>query len=351
MMAIVQTVKQGAIWQRVFRARAEDVLPHTVAHQRIYIVPSKRGVAFLFTLLLMLVASINYALSLGYALSFLLTGLFAASLLHTYRNLAGLTVLNIKSHDTFASDDARFDISLHNNHARARHGIRLSATSGACTRIRLDANDKADATLAIKTQARGVCKLGRLTLQSDWPLGLWTCWSYLHVPSQCLVFPQPEQDPPPLPTDTGAQEGARSALSLQGDVAGLRDYQPGDSIGTIAWKSAARGLGLQSRTFDSEGALAHTVLDLQRTGMPSLEAQLSRLCAWVLDAEDSRQDYTLQLVGYAQGKGHGREHRAQALAALANYAIKDTGDGVPQAHAGGKSKSANNNGDGGAILT
>ena len=350
-MAIVQTVTQGALWQRVFRTRAEDVLPHTIAHQRIYIVPSKRGAAFLFTLLLMLVASINYALSLGYALSFLLTGLFAASLLHTYRNLAGLCVLNIKSHDTFATDDARFDISLQNNQARARHGIRLSATSDTFTRVRVGANDKAHATLAIKTQARGVCKLGRLTLQSDWPLGLWTCWSYLHVPSQCLVFPQPEQDAPPLPTDTGAQEGPRSAVSLQGDVAGLRNYQPGDSIGTIAWKSAARGLGLQSRTFDSESALAHTVLNLQRTGVASLEAQLSRLCAWVLDAEESRRDYTLQLLGYALDKGHGREHREQALSALANYGISDDSHGMQPTRAEGKSESANRSGDGGAILT
>ncbi len=237
MQALTNRFKQGRIWQRVFRTRAEDSLPHTVTHQRIYIVPSKRGAAFLLTLLLMLIASINYALSLGYALSFLLTGLFAASLLHTYRNVAGLCVTSIKSDNTFALEDARFDISLLNHQARTRHGIRLSAQKGDYTRVRVEANDKACATLAIKTQARGVCKLGRLTLQSDWPLGLWTCWSYLHVHSQCLVYPQPEQDAPPLPTDVGSQEGARSATSLQGDVAGLRDYQPGDSIAPLPGKA------------------------------------------------------------------------------------------------------------------
>jgi len=80
MNAISDRLKQGALWQRAFRARAEDYLPHKVSHQRIYIVPSKRGAAFVLTLLLMLIASINYSLSLGYALSFVLTGLFAATL-------------------------------------------------------------------------------------------------------------------------------------------------------------------------------------------------------------------------------------------------------------------------------
>ena len=49
------------ISQRVFRTRPEDTLPHVVTHQRVYIVPTKRGLAFLLALLLMLIASVNYA--------------------------------------------------------------------------------------------------------------------------------------------------------------------------------------------------------------------------------------------------------------------------------------------------
>ena len=102
----------GRLRQRIFRSRAEDTLPHVVTHQRVYIVPTKRGFAFLLALLLMLIASVNYALSLGYALCFILTGLFAASLLHTYRNLAGIKVKHIKSFDAFTGRDAFFSISL-----------------------------------------------------------------------------------------------------------------------------------------------------------------------------------------------------------------------------------------------
>ena len=38
---------------------------------------------------MMLLTSLNYALSLGFGVTFLLAGLVAAALLHTFRNLAG----------------------------------------------------------------------------------------------------------------------------------------------------------------------------------------------------------------------------------------------------------------------
>ncbi|MFK7861707.1 MAG: DUF58 domain-containing protein [Granulosicoccus sp.] len=316
----IPRLQQSALWQRVFRSRAEDTLPHKITHKRVYIVPSGRGCAFIVTLLLMLVASINYSLSLGYALCFLLTGLFASTLLQTYRNLAGLNVSAIVSYDAFAGDEVAFHISLANQQTHPRHGIRVSAGNNS-TRVRIAPTDQTDACINIKTESRGICRLGRLTLQSDWPLGLWTCWSYLHVATQSLVFPKPEEDVPPLPVASGADDGKPTQSRVTGDVSGIRDYQPGDSIGSIAWKSAARGLGLQSRTFDMEAANAATVLDLQHATIPGLEAQLSRLCAWVLQAERTQTDYTFHLPEFTLDKSRGKEQQAQALRALALFGV------------------------------
>lgn len=323
MIPRLSTLRNSALWQRVFRTRAEDSLPHTVTHQRVYIVPSKRGCAFIVTLLLMLIASINYSLSLGYALCFLLTGLFSASLLHTYRNVAGLSISAITSHDVFAGEEANFHIKIMNLFARTRHGIQITAGSGS-TRVQVLPNTDTEATVSIRTQSRGNCHLGRLTLQSDWPLGLWTCWSYLHVAKYAMVFPQPEDNPPPLPAESGFDKSGPTHSVITGDVSGLRDYQPGDSIGSIAWKSAARGLGLQSRTFDNEETKAATNLDLRHATVPGLEAQLSRMCAWVLHAEQTKTDYAFKLPDFSLDKSHGKEQQTQALRALALFG--DTGN-------------------------
>jgi len=311
-------LRNSAFWQRIFRARAEDTLPHIVTHQRIYIVPSKRGCAFLITLVLMLVAAVNYSLSLGYALCFLLTGLFAATLLHTYRNLAGLSVDAIVSNDAFVGEAVVFNVRLLNSDARLRHGIRLSA-GGSSVLTRLPPDEQTSASITLSAKRRGICRLGRLTLQSDWPLGLWTCWSYLHVPEHALVFPAPEHEAPPLPIESGDDDGKPTQSMISGDVSGLRDYQPGDSIGSIAWKSAARGLGLQSRTFDREEADAAIVLDLRQAVAPGIEARLSRMCAWVLKAEATQTEYAFRLPDFSLDKSRGSEQQTQALRALALF--------------------------------
>ena len=46
-----------------------------LVHRRVYIVPARLGWLFAATLAILLIGSINYALSLGFALTFLLAGL------------------------------------------------------------------------------------------------------------------------------------------------------------------------------------------------------------------------------------------------------------------------------------
>src|SRR5690348_1149095 len=74
--------------QRAFRFAPADRSPVVLHHSRIYILPTRRGRAVIATLFLMLLTSLNYALSLGLAVTFLLGGLIASTLLHTFRNLA-----------------------------------------------------------------------------------------------------------------------------------------------------------------------------------------------------------------------------------------------------------------------
>ena len=52
--------------QRLFRHAPADRDPVTLRHRRIYILPTKRGIAFLATLAMTLLTSLNYSLSLGF---------------------------------------------------------------------------------------------------------------------------------------------------------------------------------------------------------------------------------------------------------------------------------------------
>src|SRR5690349_20034407 len=90
--------------------RGEIVL----GHRRVYIVPSRLGLFLAGALGILLVGSINYALALGFALTFLLAGMGIAAMVQTTRNLAQLSVRAGRSEAVFAGDAANFRIGLMN---------------------------------------------------------------------------------------------------------------------------------------------------------------------------------------------------------------------------------------------
>ena len=76
----------------IFRARMPEDPPVVLVQRRIFILPTRQGYLFAFILLLLLVASINYQLSLGFLLTFLLASMAGTAMLHTFRNLSRLSI-------------------------------------------------------------------------------------------------------------------------------------------------------------------------------------------------------------------------------------------------------------------
>lgn len=332
-------VKNESLGQRFFRTRPQDALPLTITHERIYILPSSRGWMFVASLLVMLVASINYSLSLGYALCFLLTGLFASALLATYRNLAGITLVSIKASEATAGGTLVWQLGWQANAPginskrkshQSRAGIKLR-TGNAITDIELNADETNTFSHRVPATSRGWLELGRITLSSDYPLGLWRTWCYLHVPEHALIFPQPEPNGPPLPAGR-LNEGQRSESELSrdtqtapsGEFAGLRPYRHGDSLNTIAWKAAARGQGLQSMDFNGLTTASPVSLDWHATAAAGdTEARLSRLAHWIKLVSNSGKPWRLSMPEKTLPLDSGAAHTALAKQTLALHEQPD----------------------------
>src|SRR5438067_13055552 len=84
----------------------------TLVHRRVYIVPTQLGWLFALTLAILLVGSINYALSLGFALTFLLAGMGLAGMVHTARNLARMAISVGRAEPIFVGEAAQFRVYL-----------------------------------------------------------------------------------------------------------------------------------------------------------------------------------------------------------------------------------------------
>ena len=109
--------------QRVWRLAPGDLERVVLRHSRIFILPTRRGMALMATLATMLLTSMNYALSLGFALTFLAGGMVAAGLLATFRNLAGLAA------SPLGAGEARVNEARHGNFPGAR---RVCAGAPTC---------------------------------------------------------------------------------------------------------------------------------------------------------------------------------------------------------------------------
>src|SRR3954454_11616420 len=83
-----------------------------LVHRRGYIVPAQLGWFFVLTLFILLIGSINYALSLGFALTFLLGGLALAGMVHTARNLARMAISVGRAEPIFVGEAAQFRVYL-----------------------------------------------------------------------------------------------------------------------------------------------------------------------------------------------------------------------------------------------
>ncbi len=306
--------------------RTTNTTPRTstgfrLGRKKIYILPTRHGLAFAGLLSVMLAGAINYNNSLAYGLTFLLTSVALMSMFHTYRNLAGLEVTGRAADDVFAGSQAYFQINIDNLQGPDRQGIVLRSQTPRSDRVvnvKIPAHSNANALYPLTAAKRGREFLDTLTIASRAPFGLFRAWSPVPLKLPVLVYPAPAGTQP-LPSGASLRRNEQGRKSAgRDDFAALREYRPGDSPKQIHWKLAARGDTLPVKLFAGASA-GELVLRLADIVVASREAQLSQLCAWVLEAEKRGLHYGLDLGEVCIAAGFGAQHRQQCLRQLALF--------------------------------
>jgi uncharacterized protein (DUF58 family) len=304
-------------WAR--RRHGVDSGAVTITRRRVYILPTGLGLAYGAMLFAMLLGGLNYGNNLALALTFLLAGGAWVAMHECHRNLAGLVVEPAGHRAPFAGDDAEFDFRLHA--ANPRHDLVVRAADWRSAAVAVPAGGSAIAPAHVPTRQRGLATLDLVRVESTFPLGLFTAWTWLHFHRTSAVYPRPAPrdagGPPPAAEAGAAQDGRATG---EEDFAGLRAFRHGDAPRRIAWKAYARGGELVTKEYVGS-ARAPVVYDWADVPGRDLEARIGRLARWIVDAEERGDRYGLRLPGIDVAPGTGLPHRNQCLARLATFGL------------------------------
>lgn len=307
--------------ERFFYGEGPQHTPITLTRHRIFILPTREGMLFAGVLAAMLIGSINYVNSMGFLLTFLLAGLSLVSMLHTYRNMSQLTFRAGACFPVFAGELARYTLLIDNPTPVQRFALTLVLDDGLPTYIDVPAQDVARVVVTRPTTRRGYRPMGRCTVSTPFPVGLFRAWAYVDLGLQCLVYPRPApwQPLPPLHSSDQAR-GESLGLGAE-DFIGLRQYVPSDSPRHIAWKHAAHDGELLTKQFAGEGAIQRW-LTWDDVGQTDIETRLAVLCRWVLSADAEATPYGLRLPGQELSPAHSPAHRDTCLKALGLFGVE-----------------------------
>ena len=314
-------------FERWWQARLPLTDTTVLTQRNVYILPTGAGWMLALTLLVLLVASINYQLNLGYLLTFLLAGSAVAGMHFCHATLRGLSLHLKPPEPHFMGTSAAFDIQLSSDRKTPRYGIALSVhTDGkeahhwAWTDV--PAQGQSGVQVAFTPTRRGLHRVPTLTAETRYPLGTFRVWTVWRPAAEVLVYPAPEPGAPPLPPGEPRAGGTGSAPTHgTGDFEGVRAYRRGDPLQLVVWKKAAQALASGSDALvsrDAQQSQRHELwLDTAHTGLADPEVRLSRLTAWVLQADRLGLNYGLRLPGREIAQGNDPAHRRNCLEALA----------------------------------
>ena len=282
--------------------------------------PTQNLAGYLFVLAAMWYAGASQGNGAAFLLFFLLMGVVLVSIPRTFANLRGLKVAAESVKPVFAGQEVALRLEVVNPSRRARHTISaaLPGMGGDTQTVdEIPAGKAAWTTLHFPAEKRGAHEIPAGMLSSAWPVGAFKVRRRLPLNQKFLVYPKPAGDHQFPRTGKTASHAERTELEGD-DFTGVRAYIAGESQRHVDWKAVARGQPMMTKQFSSErGGALH--FDYSTLPMRGVEARLSQLALWVVEAERARRRYSLRLPGKEIPASVGENHYHKCLQALALF--------------------------------
>lgn len=318
-------LKPGMAWRRRFQRWVDRRMPPArevvLGHRNIFILPNRQGLGFVLVLVLLFIGAVNYESNLGFALVFLLVGMFVLSIFHTFRNLAGLRISGVPGTAVFAGEMAEVTVILRREGLRAYENVEVHCEGARRQAVDLIEEREVRARLFVPAPRRGWLDPGRIVIDTVFPFGICRAWSLPDLRLRCLVYPRPQECDLDWLLANQLHAGNTTLVRGSDDFHSLREYREGDPLKHVAWKNFARGQGMLLKEFAS--TMDQRVwLRWEMFSELDTESRLSRLCWCAIRLDETGIDFGLEIPGRSIAPAKGEVHYRQVLEALALYGME-----------------------------
>ncbi|MCH8551359.1 MAG: DUF58 domain-containing protein [Natronospirillum sp.] len=305
-----------ATLERWIRSRTPPQREVSLGQRQIFIIPNRYGLGMLVLVVVLFVMGTNYQNNLVLALAFWLIALFVLSIHLTYLNLSGLTLHVGHSDSAFVGEPMQHTVHLHTR--RPRYGLLVSGDEQPERMLdELPAGTQCPLQLRRTALIRGLQAAPRMRLETRFPFGWITAWTYWSPDQSGLAWPAPVDHG--LDRISADAEPLRPRTPQRTDPDALddvRDYAAGDPLRRVLWRHyARRGVLVVKAPPRRSGDTRQ--LDIRQVAELPLERGLEQLTYWLLASENAAEDWSLRLHDSWLPPGQGATQKVQGLDALA----------------------------------
>ena len=276
-------------------------------------------------------AALNTGNNLLYLVLALMLAFLVLSGLLSEASLRGIRVERLLPRELFACGPNRVVLRVHNAQKRvASFAISLadhvesptgSRAVGRSFALRVGPRERSDRSYVFEPARRGDLHFERILVSTRFPFGLFVKSVELDAEADALVFPPihpitiESRD-----TRSGLDPEERVGLTKRGDdVAGLREFVPGDGVGRVHWKRSLRlgRLLVGEREGEASGEI-EVWLPLSRGDSEAAsERAIARAASEIVAYLDAGLRVGLRSASTRFAPSTGRAHRNELLTYLA----------------------------------
>ena len=298
-----------------------------LSNRNIFILPTKFGYAYIFSVLILFLLGTNYQNNLIILMSYLFASVFITSMLHSFFNLSRLKFIFNSNLTAHASQTISIPLSVLSKNKR--FDIHFSFVDNIKSHVPVIEVGGSVIHIPYQPLLRGVNNPGRLKISSEYVFGLFISWTHLDFDCEVLTYPAKKMFNH-IKHDSFAEHAelnGNKVIEGGDDFGELREYKQGESNAQIAWKQLARGQGRLTKTTQQE--LGNTIwLSLQQLPTAPIETKLEMLCFLVLDHHKSNIPFGLVLDSTKIEPSIGSLHLKKCLEALALYRTKNSSSSI-----------------------